>query len=342
MTKLKWGLLSTARINDRLIEPIRASARSELLAVASRDEQKAQDYANERQIPRAYGTYEQLLADPDVDIVYISLPNAMHVPWTVRCADAGKHVLCEKPLALTSGEVDRMAEAAERNRVIIQEAAMMRFHPQTRYMRELVDNRAIGDVLLIRGIFTSNMKNDADIRFSPGLGGGSLWDLGSYCVSFVRTVLQAEPVEVNASQIPAETDVDLRLSGQMRFDSGTLVHFYCSFKSFAHVEADLLGTEGRIQLNYPWVNQLGRTAHVKLIRSDLKERRWNWDDGMDRQSVETQIYEDVNAYQDEVDSVVGTVLDGTDPVIPLSDSRHNVAAMVALYESARTGKPVRL
>src|SRR5438876_2877923 len=144
---LRWGLISTARINERLIPVIRGSARCELVAVASNSgQQKAARYASEWNIPRAYGSYEALLADPEIDAVYISLPTALHTPWVVKSAEAGKHILCEKPLALTATEVDRMAEAAQRNGVVLQEAVMMRYHPQTLQLKERVAQGIIGEV----------------------------------------------------------------------------------------------------------------------------------------------------------------------------------------------------
>ena len=336
----RWGLLSTARINERLIPAIRASGRSELLAVASRSDERARAYAKQWDIPRAYSTYEQMLADPEVNVVYLPLPNHLHADWAIRCADAGKHVLCEKPIAITPEEVARMAQAAERNGVIIQEAAMMRFHPQTLYLRELVAKGAIGDVRLIRGVFTFTLENPGDIRMDASMGGGSLWDLGSYCVSFARTVLQAEPVEVSVYQVTGDSDVDLSFSAQMQFPTGALVHFFCSFQSFAHIEADFLGAEGRLYADVPWVNHIGATANVRMTRRGNVEGTSTFSDGMDGRMTDTKTYQNINAYQCEVDSMVESVLDGAEPVISLADSWKNVATIVALHESARTGKPV--
>ena len=336
-----WGLLSTARINERLIPAIRASEQSELLAVASRSKERAQAYAKQWGIPRAYGTYEQMLADPAINVIYLSLPNHLHAEWAIKCVEAGKHVLCEKPIAITTDEVMRMAQAAGRNRVIIQEAAMMRFHPQTRYLRALVAERAIGDVRLIRGVFAFTLENPGDIRLNMNMGGGSLWDLGSYCVSFARVVLQAEPVEVSAYQVSGDSGVDLSFSAQMRFRSGTLVQFFSSFQSFAHIEADFLGTEGRIYADIPWVNHIGALANVQITRSGNAEGTSTFSDNIDGRTIDTKTYEQVNAYQCEVDSMVKSILNDTAPVIPLTDSWKNVATIVALHESARTGKPVK-
>jgi predicted dehydrogenase len=339
--KACWGLLSTARINERLIPALRASGRSELLAVASRSTGRAQAYAKQWDIPHAYGTYQQMLADPAINVIYLSLPNHLHVEWAIKCAEAGKHVLCEKPIAITTEEVTRMAQAAEKNGVIIQEAAMTCFHPQTRYLRELVAKRTIGEVRLIRGVFTFTLENPGDIRLDANMGGGSLWDLGSYCVSFARTVLQTEPIEVSAYQVSGDTGVDLSFSAQMQFPTGTLVQFFSSFQSFAHIEADFLGTEGRIYADIPWANHIGASANVQVTRSGNPEETSTFSDSMEGHTIDTKTYENMNAYQCEIDSMVESVLNGTEPVISLADSWKNVSTIVALHESARTGKPVR-
>ncbi len=335
-----WGLLSTARINERLIPAIRASGRSELLAVASRSKERAQAYAKQWNIPHTYGTYEQMLADPAINVIYLSLPNHLHAEWTIKCAEAGKHVLCEKPITITTEEVTRMAQAAEKNGVIIQEAAMTRFHPQTQYLRELVAKRVIGDIRLIRGVFAFTLENPADIRLDTNMGGGSLWDLGSYCVSFARTVLQTEPIEVSAYQVSGDTGVDMSFSAQMQFPTGSLVQFFSSFQSFAHIEADFLGTEGRIYADIPWANHIGASANVQVTRSGNAEETSTFSDSMEGYMTDTKTYENMNAYQCEIDSMVESVLNGTEPVISLADSWKNVATIVALHESARTGKPV--
>ena len=338
--KAYWGLLSTARINERVIPAIRSSGRSELLAVASRNKKRAQTYAKQWDIPRAYGTYEQMLADPAINVIYLSLPNHLHTEWAIKCAEAGKHILCEKPIALTTEEVAQMAQAADKNGVIIQEAAMMRFHPQTQYLRELVAKRVIGDIRLIRGVFAFTLENPGDIRLDANMGGGSLWDLGSYCVSFARTVLQAEPVEVSAYQVSGDTGVDMSLSAQMQFPASTLVQFFSSFQSFAHIEADFLGTEGRIYADIPWANHIGASANVQVTRSGDAEETSTFSDNIEGHTTSTKTYENMNAYQCEIDSMVESVLNGAEPIISLIDSWKNVATIVALHESAQTSKPV--
>ena len=175
-TILRWGLLGTARINTAVIGPIKASPRNELLAVASRETDRAEAYAKEWGIPRAYGSYAALLADHNVDVVYIPLPNHLHAPWAIRAAAAGKHVLCEKPLAMSLQEVDGIASSARAAGVVVAEAFMYRHHPRTLKVKELVEAGAIGELHVLRGAFTFQLDRPGDIRLDPSMGGGSLWD----------------------------------------------------------------------------------------------------------------------------------------------------------------------
>jgi predicted dehydrogenase len=340
---IRWGLLSTARINERLIPAIRSTPRSELLAVASsQGPERAARYAADLNIPRAYGSYEALLADPEVDVVYIALPNALHCPWTVRAAEARKHILCEKPLALTAHEVDRMAEAAQRNGVLLQEAVMMRYHPQTIELQKRVAEGAIGDVRLIRGIFTFTLNRPGDIRFDRALGGGSLWDVASYPVSFIRTMLRANPVEVHGWQILGDGGADVSFMGQMRFAGGALAQFFSSFQTVPQANVDLVGSAGTIHLDLPFINKVGVTSHVRICRAGESRSAGTFGDSSAPPEEEILTYEDVNGYQDEVEAMVTCVLDGVPPVVSLDDSRGNVATLEALSRSAREGKPIHL
>ena len=192
---LNWGLLSTAKINRALIKPLRASKRTRLLGVASRSQSSAEAYASEWKIPRAYGSYEAMLADPEIDVVYNSLPNHLHAEWTVKALQAGKHVLCEKPLALTVAEVDRIIAASNETGKIATEAFMYRHHAQTLKIKEIVDSNLIGQVQLIKGAFTFTLTREGDYRLIKEYGGGSLWDVGCYPISFARMVVGEEPVD---------------------------------------------------------------------------------------------------------------------------------------------------
>ena len=190
---LQWGLLPTARINQALIPPLRASQRNQLAAVASRTQQSADKYAREQKIPRAHGSYEALLTDPEIDVIYNSLPNHLHAEWTIKAVEAGKHVLCEKPLALSVEEVDAIQEAARKHGRVVAEAFMYRHHPQTLKVQELVKNGSIGDLKLVRGSFSYVLSRDGDVRLDPGMGGGSIWDVGCYPISYARSVIGEEP-----------------------------------------------------------------------------------------------------------------------------------------------------
>ena len=181
---LRWGLLSTARINKALIPPLRLSKRNTLLAVASRSQEKADAYAREQKIKRAYGSYEALLADPEIDVIYNPLPNHLHAEWSIKAVEAGKHVLCEKPLALSLAEVDAMAAAAGKTGKIIAEAFAYRAHPHMRKVKEIVNSGKLGKIKMVHGSFTFVMTKQDDIRWDPDMGGGALWDIGCYPLSF--------------------------------------------------------------------------------------------------------------------------------------------------------------
>jgi predicted dehydrogenase len=338
--RLRWGLLGTARINERLIPVLRQSPRCDLLAVASRSRDRADRYATAWHIPRAHGSYEDLLADPEIDVVYVGLPNALHVPWSLKAVEAGKHVLCEKPIALRAADVDRLAEAARRRGVVVQEAAMMRYHPQTRELAELIAGGVVGEVRLLRGVFTFTLARVGDIRLDAELGGGSVWDLGCYPVAFMRTMLGANPVEVQAWQVGSEGGVDLSFSGHLRFPGGAMAQFFSSFQATPHVGADILGSAGRIEFDLPWVNKTDVTAHVRVMRMTAARSAGTFGDSAVEEAEETRVYEDVNGYRCEVDALVAAVVDGAAPVVPLADSRDTVATVEALCRSAREDRPI--
>jgi len=256
-TILRWGLFSTARINRAVIHPIRQSRRSQLLAVASRTAEKAQSYAQQWDIPRAHASYEALLADPEIDAIYNPLPNAMHAEWTIKALQAGKHVLCEKPLDTSLEAVDAIIQAAQQTGKIVAEAFMYRHHPQTLQIVEMVKNGLIGELQAMRGVFTFDLTRPDDPRLDPALGGGSIWDVGCYPISFARTVAGCEPEEVFGWQISAPNGIDLLFSGQMRFvDPQTqkpiLAQFTSGFISPFNASIELIGSTGRLNIPTPF------------------------------------------------------------------------------------------
>ena len=239
---VRWGVMSTARIATKVRKAIQQTEGAKLSAVASRSADRAAAWAKEHGADRSYGDYQALLDDDELDAIYIPLPPSMHAEWTIRAAQHGKHVLCEKPMALSAEEAGRIAEAARGNGVLVQEAAMYRYHEQTRQVCEWVANGEIGDIRVIQGFFGFTLDRGGDIRFDPSLGGGSLWDIGSYPVSFARTVMGANPVEVEAQQVLSDSGVDLTFTGQMRFASGALAQIASSFQVTPYWNAAVIGS----------------------------------------------------------------------------------------------------
>ena len=250
--KLRWGLLSTAKINAALFKPLAKSKRNTLFAVGSRSEASAQAYALEHDIPRAHGSYEALLADPDVDVIYNSLPNHLHAEWTIKALEAGKHVLCEKPFALTLAEVDAMSAAAQRTGKVLAEAFMYRTHPQTHKVKEIVTGSAFGKILTIKGGFTFTFNRPGNYRLDPAYGGGALWDVGCYPVSYARTMLGLEPLEVFGWQVTAESGIDEFFSGQLRFPGDILATLSCGMMLGQDSALRLWGSQGHIPVPSPW------------------------------------------------------------------------------------------
>lgn len=326
MNKLRWGLLSTARINGAVIPPIRLSSRSELLGVASRDQVKADAYARDHDISRAYGSYEALLADADINVVYNPLPNHLHAEWTIKAAEAGKHVLCEKPLALSVAEVDRVMAAARANHVIVAEAFMYKHHPQTLKVLELLAGNPIGDLITIKGVFTFDLTpRPDDIRWVPEYGGGSIWDVGCYPISFTRLIAQAEPIEVLGWQTLSPSGVDEVFVGQMRFANGLLAQFESGFHTPYRCWMEVVGTRGSLFIDAPF-----KPADRAFIRLDYGDRSERLEVGAG------------HLYQGEIEDMERAVLDGKPQRVSLMDSRHNVALICALLESARSNRLVQL
>ena len=326
MTKImRWGLLSTARINQTLIPPIRAARGSQLLAVASRDEARAKAYAAEWNIPRAYGSYEALLADPDIDILYNPLPNHLHAEWSLRAAQAGKHVLCEKPLGLSIQEVDQLIQAAIVYKVVIADAFIYRHHPLTDQVLQRVAGGAIGEVCHMYGIFTFRLDRPTDIRWLPEYGGGSLWDVGCYPVSYIRMVMGANPVEVSGWADLAPTGVDLSFSGNLRFASGATAQIYSSFGSPYSARIEIHGSRGslvsdspfRPAKKQPWL--LVQDGKVEKVSSPMPMHALG-----------------------EVEDVLCAARGERPQRLPLAESRDNIQTLSALYESARQGKKIGL
>lgn len=322
---LNWGLLSTARINRALIPPLQVSKRNKLLAVASRSQEAADAYAKEKKIERAYGSYESLLADPDIDVIYNPLPNHLHAEWTVKAVEAGKHVLCEKPLALSVDEVDAIKSAAQKHGRVVAEAFMYRHHPQTLKVQEIVKSGSLGTLRLMRGSFSFVLSRAGDVRLNPEWGGGSLWDVGCYPISYARAVVGEEPLEAFGWQVTGRTGIDETFVGQMRFGGDVLAQFDNSFVIPFHAFMEIVGSEGTLNIPRPF--KPGVNEKIYLTRGD---------------KTETITIKGQELYIGEVEDMADAILLGRAPRVSLEDSRANVAAICAFLESARTGRPILL
>jgi predicted dehydrogenase len=326
--KVRFGVLSTANIGKNQVNPaIKASRNAELLAVASRDLVRAREFAAQGAIPRYYDAYEALLDDPDVDAVYIPLPNSMHREWTIRAAEKGKHILCEKPLATSVADCRAMQAAAAANRVTLMEAFMYRFHPRTIKLLERAAAGALGEIRTIRSAFTFRLTRPDNIRFLSELGGGCLFDLGCYCVDVSRGLARSEPVEAQAFAHWNEQGVDTQLAGTLRFQNGVLAQFDCSFLLERREFVEAAGVEG--SLMSPSETFVNSVEDIEIV-----ERRG-------RAAEVRHAVKGDNHYRLMIEHFADAVL-GLAPLRHgLSESILNLAAIEALYESARSGgRPV--
>ena len=314
---VRWGILGTGDINDRFLPGARLTDAVEVVAVGSRTAARAAAFAERHDIPRAHGTYEELLADPGVEAIYNALPNSLHHEWTLRSLAAGKHVLCEKPYTRHPAEVDEAFDAAERAGLVLSEAFMWRHHPQARRLVEGLPG--IGPLQAIRATFGYVQEGAADVRLRPDLDGGSLMDVGCYCVSGSRLIAGEEPDVVYGVAQPGPTGVDIRFSGMLHFPSGVVAEFTSGFTSTHHtLEAIVSG--GSLMLTNPWQGQ-----PVSIVR--------------DR--VETKLDGD-NAYRLELEDVGRAIRGEGPPLLGREDAMGQARTLDGLLRSAETGQPVRL
>ena len=323
MQRVRWGLLSTARINRLIIPAIRASARSEVTTVASRDQAKASAYAHEWQIPRALGSYDALLNDRDIDVIYISLPNSLHVEWTIRALEAGKHVLCEKPLALSVEDVDRIADAVRRTGRAAAEAFMYRHHPLTHTVQDIVKSGRLGQVRGFKGAFTFPLTRDADVRLDPALGGGSLWDVGCYPVSYANLLAGHTPAEVFGWQQSSTTGIDLEFAGMLRYADGSVAQFDCGFAGPFRAEMEVIGRDASLRIVRPF--RTDERSELLLTNGDVTERLPFPADA---------------PFAGEIADIEHLVLDGRAQRIPLTESRRTIQTLTALYRSSGQRTPI--
>lgn len=322
---LNWGFLSTANISQALLKPLHISKRNNLLAIASRTQEKADEYARQYKVKRAYGSYEDLLADPDIDVIYNPLPNHLHAEWTIKAVQAGKHVLCEKPIALSLEEMDAISAAAKQYGKTVAEAFMYRTHPLTAKVNELISTGKLGKIQLVHGSFSFRLDDPENIRWDPEMGGGAIWDVGCYPVSYTRTMLGAEPSAVFANQVTNSKGVDGSIFAQLEFPGDVYAQIDSSFKIPYHTFMEFIGDEATLIIPEPfkpglnekvYLNKEGKTSVISIKGIEL--------------------------YLGEVEDMADAVLLGKSNTVSLADSRANTAALLAILQSARTGLKVTL
>jgi len=314
--RIRWGILGTGDINRKLLRGARLSDAVEVVAVASRDPERATAFAAEHGIPRSFGSYEAMLDDPDVDAVYICVPNALHHTWTMAALAAGKHVLCEKPYTRRPDEVTTAFDAADRAGLVLSEAFMWRHTRQTRRLLELLPQ--IGQLRTIRATFSFVLENPANIRLRADLDGGSLMDVGCYCVSGARLLAGEEPATIFGIQTTGPSGVDVAFTGVLGFPSGVVAEFTSAFTT-DHQGLEAIGSTGSIRLPDPWHNVEG------LIYLNDEEIR----------------LEPGNPYQDELENVSAAIRGEAAPRLGRDDALGQARTIAALYESAATGTVVR-
>jgi xylose dehydrogenase (NAD/NADP) len=321
---LRLGLLSTARINDAILGAAATTDRIDIVAVASRDAARAEAYAAERGIPRAYGSYDRLLDDSGVDAVYVSLPNGLHHEWTIRSLEAGKHVLVEKPFTRSAQQAEECFDLArERGRALL-EAFMYRHHPQPGEVKRLLDEGAVGRVQLVRASFSFLLGSLSDVRADPELEGGALMDIGSYCVSIARFLL-GEPERVSGEQVLGETGVDMAFHGTLRFRGDVVAQFDCSFTQPEYERLDIVGDHGWLLVDSPWRAEGEGELLIRHV------------DHLKRIDVPA-----ADAYRLQLENLAAVAAHETPPLIGREETIGQARAIEALYRSASEGRSVDL
>jgi predicted dehydrogenase len=318
---VRWGIVSTADINGKVIPGAHASGHVELVAVASRTQERAEEYAREWDIPRAYGSYDALLADPDIEAVYISLPNTLHCEWSTRALQAGKHVLCEKPLSRHPQEIEAAFAAAEQAGRFLMEAFMYRHNPQTKKLVELVESGAIGELRLVRSTFGYSLYDEDNIRLRTELEGGALMDVGCYNVSGSR-LLGGEPERVWGEAWYGPTGTDWVFTGTMRFPRDVIATFDCGTALTSRDELEAIGSEGSLFLDDPW----------HCLQPGIELRR---DGDVERIEVEQQ-----DSYRLELENLSAAIRGEAEPLLGRDDALGQARVLEALHASATTSAPV--
>ena len=325
---LGWGILGPGRIAPRIVRALVDNPRGHLKAIAGRNVERARAFAARFGDPTLHPTFDALLDDPSVDVIYNALPNGYHAEWTIRALEAGKHVLCEKPLALSVEEVDAIAAAADRTGRIAVEAFMYLHHPQTLRVLEIARSGELGDLQVVSGAFSFLLDYPNDPRVDPTVGGGSLWDVGCYPVSMSRRIAGDEPDAIAGFARFDERGVDRAFVGSLHFPSDLVAHFESGFGAPGRERIEVVGSAATLVVDHPFLPAPdGPDPSLRILRGD---------------SAEVVEVESVDDYRSEVDDLQAAILDGTPPRVDLTFSRGNVATLVALDQSARTASGVSL
>jgi len=317
----RWGILSTARIAEKVIDGARVAEDASIVAVGSRDLTRAREFADQHGIETAYGSYEELLAADDVDAIYVPLPNSLHVEWTIKALQAGKHVLCEKPMARSPEPVEEAFDVADQAGRVLMEAFMWRFHVQTEELVRLVREGAVGELRVIRAAFGFNLPWMENVRWDPALEGGALMDVGCYCVSAMR-LLAGEPERVSGEQV-LHNGVDARFAGTLRFDGDVLGTFDCGMDVHRRNQLEIVGSEGTIFVPSPWQTPLGPL--IVLTRDGEPEEIRP---------------EHVDPYGRELEAMAQAIATGEPPRLGRADAVGQARTIQALYRAAETGTAV--
>ena len=327
MTRLRWGILGVSLINERLLPAFHEAASVEVAAIASRSLERARQAAQAAGILKPYGSYEALLADPDIDAVYIPLPNSLHAEWTMRAADGGKHILCEKPLAVTAAEARRVVQYCQARGVCLMDGFMWPHHPRTQRLRQFLQSGGIGDVRRVTGAFTFSLqpRDPSNIRLQPALGGGSLLDVGCYPVYGIRWAMNAEPTRVFAGAT-FEHGVDVEMNGILWFADGRMATFDCGFTHPLRLWLEITGERGIVTVCDMWLP--GPQAKFRIEREGLP--------------AETVVADHADQIVLMLEHFSQAVLEKRPIIPPIEQAVQTLRVLDALAESARTGRIVEV
>jgi predicted dehydrogenase len=330
MNRLRWGVLGVAKIaTEKVIPAIQACPDATVLAIASRSLERARMAADAAGIPRAYGSYDDLLADPEIEAIYNPLPNHLHVPWSIRALESGKHVLCEKPIALTAAEARRLMDVRDRTGRLIQEAVMVRTHPRWLGARDLVRGGRVGELRAITGFFSYHNVAPENVRNRADIGGGGLLDIGFYPITMSRFLFETEPTRVMAlcDRDPV-FGIDRLTSAILDFPGGGQATFTCATQLVPHQALEIFGSRGRIAVEIPWSMPSDRPSRLLV------------DDGahLNKDNLETVSFPACDQWQVQCDRFTAAIRSGSPAPVPIEDAVANMRVIDAVFRSARSGR----